>query len=271
AGTTRRGLCSGGRLQPPRHPGHRDPPRRPDRRRPAQTGLADPVGRDRRQGTAPLLVGPGRYRPRPARLPVAADPPQPPHRRAGVLPLLRPQARPYIDAGQGRRPSLDDRGGLPGRQGPVRPGPAPGPHLEILVPLDHPGHARPRLPDRGGGVRTRPPARRAGPDPPHPRRDPAPHGPADQPPPSTLRALPRLGTLATTPSSPCPHLPLPAAIRPATLKITTYHWSTNRCTPAAQRWQHAHAERQVGALRRSTSPRGGGEGHRHGGAQSDGL
>src|SRR5690606_33818512 len=129
------GLCSGGRLQPPRHPGHRDPPRRPDRRRPAQTGLADPVGRDRRQGTAPLLVGPGRYRPRPARLPVAADPPQPPHRRAGVLPLLRPQARPYIDAGQGRRPSLDDRGGLPGRQGPVRPGPAPGPHLEILVPL----------------------------------------------------------------------------------------------------------------------------------------
>src|SRR5690606_35073949 len=182
---------------------------------------------DRRQGTAPLLVGPGRYRPRPARLPVAADPPQPPHRRAGVLPLLRPQARPYIDAGQGRRPSLDDRAGLPGRQGPVRPGPAPGPHLQILVPLAHPGHPRPRLPDRGGGVRTRPPARRAGPDPPPPRRDPAPDGPADQPPTSTHRALPPLVTLATTPSSPCPHLPLPAAIRPATLKITTYHWSTN--------------------------------------------
>src|SRR5690606_25118751 len=129
-------------------------------------------------------------------------------------------------------------------------GPAPGPHLEILVPLDHPGHARPRLPDRGGGVRTRPPARRAGPDPPHPRRDPAPDGPADQPPTSTHRALPPLVTLATTPSSPCPHLPLPAAIRPATLKITTYHWSTS--SPVQFAWK-APASRGLRADRRDVA------------------
>src|SRR5690606_38743562 len=40
---------------------------------------------------------------------------------------------------------------------------------------------------------------------------------------------------ATTPSSPCPHLPLPAAIRPATLKITTYHWSINFEEPLCHR------------------------------------
>jgi SRSO17 transposase len=42
------------------------------------------------------------------------------------------------------------------RQGPVRPGPASGPPLALLVPLDHPRHGRARLP---GGARRR----RAGP------------------------------------------------------------------------------------------------------------
>ena len=34
-------------------------------------------------------------------------------------------------------------------KGLCRPGPAPGPPLALLVPLGHPGHARPRLPGRG--------------------------------------------------------------------------------------------------------------------------
>jgi SRSO17 transposase len=51
----------------------------------------------------------------------------------------------------GRRPPLDHRGALPDRQGPGRPGLPLGPPLAFLVPLDHPGHARPRLP-RGGGL-----------------------------------------------------------------------------------------------------------------------
>jgi hypothetical protein len=35
---------------------------------------------------------------------------------------------------------------LPGRQGCHRPGSAPGPPLDLLAPMDHPGHARPCLP-----------------------------------------------------------------------------------------------------------------------------
>ena len=43
------------------------------------------------------------------------------------------------------------------RQGPGRPGRTPGPSLPVLVPLGHPGHARPRLPGRRPRGRTRPP------------------------------------------------------------------------------------------------------------------
>ena len=52
---------------------------------------------------------------------------------------------------------LDHRGALPDRQGPVWPGPAPGPSLAPLGPLDHPGHAHPRLPGGGRLDRTDPP------------------------------------------------------------------------------------------------------------------
>lgn len=44
------------------------------------------------------------------------------HRGTGLLPLLLPAAGHAGRPGQGRRASLDDRGELPGRQGPDRPG-----------------------------------------------------------------------------------------------------------------------------------------------------
>ncbi len=47
-----------------------------------------------------------------------------------------------------------DRGVVPGRQGPVRPGRTPGPPLDLLAALDHPVHAGPRLPRRHCSPRT---------------------------------------------------------------------------------------------------------------------
>ena len=43
------------------------------------------------------------HRSRPPRAPLAADPPQPPHRGIGLLPLLRALPGPAAHAGQGRR------------------------------------------------------------------------------------------------------------------------------------------------------------------------
>jgi DDE superfamily endonuclease len=48
--------------------------------------------------------------------PVPADPPQPPHRRPGLLPLLQPAAGHASRPGHGRRAPLDHRGEFPGRQ-----------------------------------------------------------------------------------------------------------------------------------------------------------
>ena len=76
--------------------------------------------------------------------------------------------------GPGRRAPLDHRGALPDRQGPGRPGPASGPPLALLVPLDHPGHARPRLPGGGGLDRTDPPPATVRADPVDLQRGPAP-------------------------------------------------------------------------------------------------
>jgi hypothetical protein len=55
-----------------------------------------------------------------------------------------------------RRNALDGGRALPDQQGPGRTGPPPGPPLALLVPLDHPCHARPRLPGRGGRDPTHP-------------------------------------------------------------------------------------------------------------------
>jgi DDE superfamily endonuclease len=61
---------------------------------------------------------------------------------------------PHAILGQGRRPAVDHRRELPGRQGPGRPGRAPGPNLDLLAPPDHPGHPRHCVPDPGRRSRT---------------------------------------------------------------------------------------------------------------------
>ena len=102
---------------------------------------------------------------------LAIDPGRPGHRwllirrnrhtrRAGVLPLLQPPPRPAAPPGQDRRDPLDHGGEFPGRQGTDRAGRAPGPPLGLLVPVDHPGHARPGLPHHRRRHRARRSSRR---------------------------------------------------------------------------------------------------------------
>ena len=62
------------------------------------------------------------HRPGQARSPLAADPPQPPHRGTGVLPLLQSPPRPAAHPGQDRRDPLDHGGEFPGLQGTDRAG-----------------------------------------------------------------------------------------------------------------------------------------------------
>ena len=63
-------------------------------------------------------------------------------RRVGLLPLLDAPPGPAFNAGPGRRDQVDGGGAISDRQGPGRPGPAPGPPLALLVPVGHPCHAR---------------------------------------------------------------------------------------------------------------------------------
>jgi SRSO17 transposase len=91
-----------------------------------------------------------------------------------------------------------------------RTGRPSGPPLGLLVPVDHPGHARPGLPVHHRR-RARPPARR--PDPAHPQRDRravqhADHGPGEgRPAPAAMVSM------AAPSSATRPGLPLPAAGR----------------------------------------------------------
>src|SRR4051794_12312702 len=114
---------AGNRRLPPRR---RVDPRRRAGRRPAAAGLAAALGRSGREGPALLRLGlarPARPRPRVGhRLLVAAHPPLAAHRAAGLLPLLSPHPGAAGRPGRRRRPPLDDRGALSGRQGPGRPG-----------------------------------------------------------------------------------------------------------------------------------------------------
>jgi SRSO17 transposase len=82
---------------------------------PAPAGVAAVLSRPRCQRPPLLRLGLGGHRARPARLPLAADPPPPAHPRAGVLPLLLTPPRPLGHPGQGRRAALGHRGELPGR------------------------------------------------------------------------------------------------------------------------------------------------------------
>ena len=138
--------------------------------------------------------------------------------------LLQPDARPVAHPGRRGGSALAHRGILPSRQRPGRTRSAPSSALELLASLDHPGHARPRLPGRGHRDRTRhrtdtgradrvdrqrvsPPLRRppAG-HPPH-RREPA-----------------GLVTMATTTPIPSPPIPLPTTRTPM---IPIYGCSTS--------------------------------------------
>lgn len=113
---------------------------------------------------------------------------------------------------------------LPSRQGPVRAGRTPGPHLELLATLDHPGHARPRLPRHHHRPRTINTTGASRPDPVDLKRDPAPaqrHRHTNPRP----AAPPVLAHLATPPSARREALPLPTTNRP-NMKITIYDWST---------------------------------------------
>jgi DDE superfamily endonuclease len=58
----------------------------------------------------------------------------------------RARASAAARPGHGRRDPVEGRGGLRRRQGTRRPGPAPGPLLDLVDALDDPGHARPRVP-----------------------------------------------------------------------------------------------------------------------------
>jgi hypothetical protein len=80
---------------------------------------------------------------------------------------LRPASWPSTTAGRPARCRWPPWSGSPDAAGPSRnasrpprpgrPGPASGPPLALLVPLDHPGHGRPRLPGRGRRYRPGPP------------------------------------------------------------------------------------------------------------------
>src|SRR4029453_4639779 len=156
-----------------------------------------------------------------------SGPPQPHHRRAGLLPLLHAPPVATGRPGPRRRPALDGGGAISDRQGPCRPGPAPGPPLAVLVPLGHPGHGGPRLPGRGSPDRTQPTPTPDRADLTDLQRDPAPvRGLGHQ---ARRRCRPpaALVDMATPTPSTRPYLPLPTTSHP-TMKITNYGWST-RC------------------------------------------
>src|SRR5262245_49427283 len=76
--------------------------------------------------------------------------------------------------GPGRRSTLDGGRGVPGRQGPLWPGPAPGPPLALPVPVGHAGRAGLRLPGGRRPCRPHPPPTTARADRVDLQRDPAP-------------------------------------------------------------------------------------------------
>src|SRR5215218_4646170 len=113
---------------------------------------------------------------------------------------------------------------LAGQQGAVRPGPAPGPPLVLLVPVGDPGHAGLRVLGGGRGHRPRPPSTTVGPHPADLQRNPAPVRHTRRRPRHSHRPPVALVVVATPPASPRPRLPLPPAGQ-RTVKITNSGWS----------------------------------------------
>ncbi|EFE72344.1 LOW QUALITY PROTEIN: transposase IS4 family protein, partial [Streptomyces viridosporus ATCC 14672] len=181
-GGTRHRLRAGRRLlgagedqpRPHRCPrGHR-------RRPPARCGLAPSERRQRGERPALLRLGldPHRHRQPPA----PAHPPQPGPRRTRLLPVLVTHRSAPVGAGPRRRCPLERGGVLPGRQGPGRTRPLPGPQLDLLAPAHHARHACPGLPDRPRLRRGPRAARRYTPPRPQPRSHRV-DRPGDPPPP----------------------------------------------------------------------------------------
>ena len=157
--------------------------------------------------------------------------------------------------GHRRGTALAHRGILPSRQRPHRARSAPGPALDLLAPLDHPGHARPCLPGRGHRHRTRRPTHPDWTD--HvdrqrvstPLRRPTPRHPPHRHQPAGLV------TLATTTPTPSPSIPLPTTPTPM---ITIYGCSTNGASPqpdeSCLRLPVSWGLRSVGDRDRRTGP-----------------
>jgi hypothetical protein len=116
--------------------------------------LAAPERRPGCQGPPLVWVGPpaaGQHRRAHRVGAVAAGAPQPTQRGAGVLRVRRPGWPAAGRLGAGGGVPLAGGRGVPGRQGAVRPGPAPGAPLALLVSVGDPGHAGVRLPGGGRG------------------------------------------------------------------------------------------------------------------------
>jgi len=114
---------------------------------------------------------------------------------------------------------------LAGQQGAVRPGPAPGPPLVLLVPVGDPGHAGLRVPGGGRGHRTHSPSTTVGAHPADLQRGPAPVRRPGRRPDGGSRPPVALVVVAAPPASPRSCLPLPPASHLAAMKITIYGWS----------------------------------------------
>lgn len=145
-------------------------------------------------------------------------------RRAGLLPRPRPPPGAAGPAGVRGRIQMEGRGRIRWREGTRRPRRAPGPLLDVLAPLDHPG-ARPRLlvrPGRNRATQPRPrPAHSPGPQ----RNPQALHRPG--PAADCTRKTAALVPLETLPPSHRPSLPLPAT-RAHSHMITKCRWSIKR-------------------------------------------
>ena len=95
------------------------------------------------------------------------------HPRTGELAFYRThsaQPVPLSTLVRVARAALGHRGELPDHQEPHRPRRTPGPHLDVLAPLDDSGHARQSIPRRAHRQRPCHASTRGPADPAHPRR-----------------------------------------------------------------------------------------------------
>jgi SRSO17 transposase len=96
------------------------------------------------------------------------------NRRTGELALYRCHAPHLVPLAMlvkvaGLRWTVEEN--FQASKGPDRPGRAPGPPLDLLAPVGHPGHARRRVPGHRRRPRTRPQPRSGRADPADPQRD----------------------------------------------------------------------------------------------------